>query len=328
MRKNWLAPVCGALAGLIAPGPASAVEAVNYAAAIPIWQAYEARLLSIGWRLARANAPLCQRSPSAIGLMLADVHQFKEPDRARVALGISGDVIVEAVAAGSPAQAAGLRAGTQVLAIGGQAVTGLADANAKDYAAGDVLHDRIDSLLAASGNVTLRIAAPGQPPRDVTVVGEHACRARFAMLRSGTTAGTRGFTIEIAVQLLAETPSDDEAATMLAHELAHNIFGHWQRTLATGRNNYLATRQSEREADRMAPWLMANSGYDPAAAPRFFTAWGQRHGGGITRAPTHDSWQDRVAAVTAELPAIAAARQSSGGSLADWRTRFASRQAD
>ncbi len=328
MRKCWLASGSAAIAVLLAPGPAMSGEAIDYASAIPVWQAHEARLLSIGWRLARANAALCQRSPSAIGLMLTHVRQFKDPDRARAALGINGDVIVEAVATGSPAQSAGLRAGAQVLAIGGRAVTALADSQVKGDAAADALHDQIDSQLAASGRVTLRVAAPGEAPRDITVVGEPACRARFAMLKTGTTAGTRGFIIEIAVQLLAETPSDDEAATMVAHELAHNIFGHWQHTLAAGKNNYVAIRRNEREADRMAPWLMANAVYDPAAAPRFFAAWGPRHSGGMTRAPTHDSWQERVAAGSAELPAIAAARASQAGSLADWRARFPGPQAE
>ena len=328
MRSRWLACGSAALAVLFAPGPAISGEAVDYASAIPVWQAHEARLLSIGWRVARANAALCQRSPAAIGLMLASVRQFKDPDRARAALRIDGDVIVEAVAAGSPAQAAGLRAGAQVLAIGGQPVSALNDPQAKGDAAADMLHDRIDNQLAATGRVTLRVAAPGQAPRDVTVVGLPACRARFAMLKAGTSAGTRGFILEISVQLLAETPTDDEAATMVAHELAHNIFGHWQRTLATGKNNYVATRRSEREADRMAPWLMANAGYDPAAAPRFFAGWGPRHSGGMTRSPTHDSWQERVAAVTAELPAIAAARAAQTRSLADWGRRFPGPQAE
>jgi predicted Zn-dependent protease len=121
------------------------------------------------------------------------------------------------------------------------------------------------------------------------------------------------------VQLLAEARSDDEAATMIAHELAHNILGHWQRNVAAGRT-YVAVRRNEREADRMAPWLMANAGFDPAAAPRFFAQWGPRHSGGMTRSPSHDSWQDRVAAITAELPTLAAARP--GGQLADWRARF------
>ena len=328
MRKAWLFFSCTAFAVLLSPGPAMSGETVDYATAIPIWQAHEARLLSIGWRLARANAAMCQRSPAAIGLILAHVRQFKDPDRARAALGIDGDVFVEAVATGSPAQAAGLRAGLEVLAIGGQPVSAVADPQAKGEATADALHDRIDSQLAASGKVTLRVAARGEAQRNVTMLGQPACRARFAMLKSGTSAGTRGFIIEIAVQLLAETPSDDEAATMLAHELAHNIFGHWQHTLATGKNNYVAIRRSEREADRMAPWLMANAGFDPAAAPRFFAGWGPHHGGGMTRSPTHDSWQERVSSVIGELPAIAAARSSQTGSPADWRTRFPGPQAE
>ena len=78
----------------------------------------------------------------------------------------------------------------------------------------------------------------------------------------------------------------------------------------------------------MAPWLMANAGYNPAAAPRFFAAWGPRHSGGMTRAPTHDSWQERVAAVAAELPAIADARRAPGSPPADWRARFPGPQAE
>ncbi len=321
MQRLWLALACAAATGLLAPVTTFARETIDYTSAIPIWQAHEARLLSLGWRLARANAALCQARQGAIGLMLADVRRYDDPDRARAALGIDGNVAIEAVAAGSPAQAAGLRAGAEVLAVGGEPVTALADPRAKRDETSDALHDRIDSLLARQGKVTLRIAPPGQPARDVTIVGEPACRARFALIRQGTTAQTRGFSIEIAVQLLSEVASDDEAATMIAHELAHNILGHWQRDVAAGRT-YVIIRRNEREADRMAPWLMVNASFDPAAAPRFFANWGQRHGGGITRAPTHDSWQDRMAAITAELPVIAAARAAQPGQIADWRSRF------
>ena len=305
--------------GLLTSGMASARDSIDYTTAIPIWQAHEARLLSLGWRLAKANATLCLNRQRAVGLMLADVRRYDDPARARAAMAISGDVAIAAVAAGSPAEAVGLRAGAEVLAIGGDPVAALSDPRAKQSEASDALHDRIDSLLARQGTVTLRIAPKGQSARDITIAGEPACRARFAMLRQGAYALTKGFTIEVAVQLLAEAPSDDEAATMIAHELAHNILGHWQRNVAAGRT-YVAIRRNEREADRMAPWLMANAGFDPAAAPRFLAQWGQRHGGGITRSPTHDSWQDRVAAISAELPALAAARQ--GGKFVDWRARF------
>jgi Zn-dependent protease with chaperone function len=325
MPRRWLQLACAVLAGMLLPGSAVAREAIDYSAAIPSWQAHESRLLSLGWRLARANAPLCLSRQRAIGLMLADVRRYKDPARARAAMGIGGDVAIAAVAAGSPAEAAGLRAGMEVLAIDGQPVAALADRHAKGNATADAVHDHIDSQLVRQGSATLRIAPRGEAARDVTLSGEPICRARFAMLRGGSYAQTRGFTIEVAVQLLAEAPGDDEAATMIAHELAHNVFGHWQRNVAAGLT-YVAVRRGEREADRMALWLMANAGFDPAAAPRFFAQWGPRHSGGMTRSPTHDSWQDRVAAINAELPVLAQARQ--GGQLADWRVRFSGQLAE
>ena len=318
----------GAAVTALACSVSAAADQVDYATAIPVWQAHEARMLAIGWRLMRANAPLCRQHPPAVGLMLYDLRELKDADRARAALGIESNDVVEAVAPGSPAEQAGLRAGDEVLAIAGGSTAEMASPSGRGSSQVDALYNTIDRQLGASGHVALRVKPRGQAPRDVTIAGVPACRARLAMLHAGSIAGTRGLTIEIAVQLLAETPDDDEAATMLAHELAHNIFGHWQHTLQTGKNNYVAIRDREREADRMAPWLMANAGYDPAAAPRFFARWGPRHSGGMTRAPTHDSWQDRVAMVGAELSAIAAAHRPGAVPPVDWRSRFPGPQAD
>ena len=109
-------------------------------------------------------------------------------------------------------------------------------------------------------------------------------------------------------------------AAALAHELAHNLLAHraWLRKEGRTVGNI---RQTEREADRLMPWLLANAGYDPAAAARFFRQWGPRHGGWIFRARTHDGWDERAEFVTAELPKIAAMRAAGG--MADWRTGFA-----
>ena len=128
-------------------------------------------------------------------------------------------------------------------------------------------------------------------------------------------------TVFIGVELLGEHPGDDEAATMVAHEMAHNILAHLDR-LDAGTRNYVTIRRTEREADGLAPWLMANAGYDPAAAPRFIAAWGPRHGGGATRVPNHDSWQDRAGLMRAEVARIAAARAASRQGPLDWRSGF------
>jgi membrane-associated protease RseP (regulator of RpoE activity) len=282
----------------------------DYAYLVRAWQGHDARLLTIGHRLATANAPLCQRVQNSVGLMLTDFSNFAKPQLARAVLGMKGEVAVEAVALGSAAEAAGLRAGDEVLAIGGSGVSEPRDRL-------DRLYTRLDSTSI----VTIRTVRPGEAPRDVTLSGKPACRSRFALTASGTVAKADGLKIEIALPLFAEFTTDDEAAFIVAHELAHNILGHNQR--ASGqRSNYLAIRRYESEADRLAPWLMANAGYDPAAAPRFMANWGERHDQGITRAPTHQGYRQRMSAIAAEMPKITAVLNQKPGALLDWRVHF------
>lgn len=105
---------------------------------------------------------------------------------------------------------------------------------------------------------------------------------------------------------------------MAAHELAHIALDH-RRRLDAGTRNYVTVRRTEREADRLAPWLMANAGYDPAAAARFMAWWGPRYSGGITRAPDHDGWRERLALIEVEVGKIRAARAAQPQGLLDWR---------
>ena len=318
---RWLAPL-GVLLALPPAAPAGAMPpatTTDYTATLGAWQAHDSRLLSIGWRLTRANAPFCRRTQSAIGLMLRDIRSDAEPHRARAALGLAGNLTVQAVAAGSPAESAGLRGGDEVLAIEGEAASAAENGSEPSL---DALDSRIDRILAAQGSLELSLSRNGGPARTVIIAGETACSSRFALQRWGQTAQADGSTVRISIRLLAETAAEDEAAAMVAHELAHNILGHRLRINAEGRN-YLTVRRGEREADRLAPWLMANAGYDPAAAPRFMAAWGGHHDPGITRAPTHDGYRDRMAVIAGELTAIAAARNAhSPAGVVDWRAMF------
>ena len=67
-------------------------------------------------------------------------------------------------------------------------------------------------------------------------------------------------------------------------------------------------KQTEVEADRLSAWLLAGAGYDPHAAIRFWTRFGQRAGRPLFQAGTHPRWRDRVAAIETEVRAIDAAR--------------------
>ena len=112
-------------------------------------------------------------------------------------------------------------------------------------------------------------------------------------------------------------------AAAVAHELAHVIQGHAQRKEAE-RWGWRETRASEREADRMMPWLLFNAGYDPEAASDWMRAWGPKHSGGLLRKRTHDGWDERLAMIVAETAALkrlVAANDWTPGE-ADWSQRF------
>ena len=68
------------------------------------------------------------------------------------------------------------------------------------------------------------------------------------------------------------------------------------------------SRQNEQEADRIGLLNLEKAGYDPRAAVRFWTAFGQRAGRPLLQAGTHPGWQDRAASIEKEVRAIEAQR--------------------
>lgn len=309
--------------GLLAPAllalsaPALADTAADRAQLIQL-QEEDQRLQAIGWRLVAGNAPFCQRAAPAIGLLLQDMANYTRPGRMRAAAGIAGDVAVQAVVPGSPADLAGLAANDEIVAIDGRAMATLAAAKANDWRRLAGLHDAIDEALVRDGAVRLAWRKAGGPVREATVSGAAACPTRFELLDSGGRAVADGKRVVFGRRFAGFGLAEDEIAAAVAHELAHNLLAH--RAWLKGRRSVKNIRLTEREADRLMPWLLANAGYDPAAAMRFFRKWGPGNDGWIFRAPTHDGWDERVEFVAAELPKIAA--YSARGAPADWRTGF------
>ena len=146
-----------------------------------------------------------------------------------------------------------------------------------------------------------------------------ACPTRFELLDSGGRAAADGKRVVIGRKFAGFEYPEDELAAALAHEFAHNLLAHRAWLKGVGRKaKYI--RLTEREADRLMPWLLANAGYAPDAAIRFFKKWGPGNDGWIFRSPTHDGWDERAEFVAGELPQIAQLMASEGA--ADWRARF------
>jgi hypothetical protein len=284
--------------------------------AIEQFQAYDQRLQNIGWKLVRANAEFCDKVVPSIGLQLQDMASYGSPEVARRALGLSGDFAVQTAAQGSPAALSGeYAANREITTIAGtnpnvwsaerrfewQRLTrahNLIDASLKE-------HDAIE-IVFADGSKTVTAPVP-------------VCASRFELMGEGKKAIADGNRVVIGIEFPAFQYEDDELAGLIAHELAHNLLGH---TAWLGRNKRKRrhVRLTEREADRLIPWLLANAGYDPRGGKRFFEKWGPRNDGWIFRARTHDGWDERAEFVEAEIPTIEALMEEHG--KADWRAHF------
>lgn len=313
-----------AVIAVLAPWLAAATPVAETSRALAALQADDAHLHTIGWRLVTGNAPFCNDAVPAVGLLLQDMLNYDNPAPVRDAAGITGDIAVQATAAGSPAALADLRPNDEVLAINGDDMAALPAVPPGDYRRLKALHDRIDAALAQQGTVTLTISRAGQPVRDVTLSGVRACPGRFELKTAGRSAQADGDRVILGRGFAATgKPSDRleeaELAFVVAHELAHNLLRHRELLDRTGRGMD-DIRRTEREADRLGVWLLAGAGYDPGAAGRLMRGWGRRNDPGLFRLPTHDGWDERADLIDAEVARVRAALAATG--KADWSRQF------
>lgn len=280
-------------------------------------RAIDAQMARIGYRLATANAPLCDRLEPGLGIVLHTPSQYAGGLRNQAAahFRFAGPVAVEAVIEGSPAAQAGIQADDTLLAIG-PAQFAPADPQAKASTA---------ALIKAAAQVA---ALPPDRPLEIrgvrdgvaytrTVAPIPACRTRFeAAIKSDFAAEADGEMVQLSSRFLTDYPEDQVAAAM-AHELAHNILHHRERLEAQGVSygllaglgrNVRYFRQTEIEADILSVSLLANAGYDPNAAARFWRDFGPKHAGGVLLSRSHPAWRDRLATIEHAIAELRGAR--------------------
>jgi membrane-associated protease RseP (regulator of RpoE activity) len=208
---------------------------------------------------------------------------------------VDGRLQVYAVAAGQPAEAAGIRPGDILTHIDGQPL--------QEGAAGRAQYaEAVTTGLMKRGVVSFEFLT-GQEKKRARLRAVKACPYAIAMaVGSEPNAATDGATVYVSSGMLKFVVSDAELAIVLGHELAHAIRQHplKNRGEQTGRSlakavmgdvydatvgigsavwSIVAGVPEERRnsisfemvADELGLYLAARSGYDVSVAPHFWT---------------------------------------------------------
>lgn len=297
--RIFLSAILSALL-LVMPGTATAQE-IDPVAAL---RAQDIRLAQIADHMLEANQALCKAKMPLTGMILHSSDQYSDPHPDWFA---NGNFAIAAVLPGSAADEAGLQANDALLSIGGTDLEGLPtieDQPRRDAAYGAMMSAESDQSLP----VTFR---RGEETSQLSLDAPVGCRSLVEVLTTnGTTARSDGRVIQISYGL-ADRLEDQELAVVFAHELAHTVLEHRRRLMEAGvskgllgefgRNRRL-NRQVELEADRLAVHLLANAGYDPAIAPKFWRSdAGRRAGGGMLRSWIYPSRSERAELLEEEI---------------------------
>ena len=226
-------------------------EDISFDIVLAQHQALNARLDAVTYKLRRENAGLCPQTTRSLGFTVHTVADYPANIRplARSTLSVSEDVSIRTVWAGSPAHESGLRPGDKITRLGGYDLpTG---ATAKK------LFEAISAQGLNAVNIDISILREGQA-LDYQLRPETLCgyEARILWVEQ-VNAFTNGETLLITSELLRQTPSDNDLAMFVAHEMAHAIAGHVDEA---------PSHALEIEADRMGLILMSRAGFDVGAA--------------------------------------------------------------
>jgi hypothetical protein len=299
-----------------APAPAAPPPAAEES--LTAMRALDQRVATIGHRLAVASLGWCAERAWLPGLALHDLSQYGADFRAAAirAFGLDAGPAVLALAAGGPAEHAGLRADDIVLALDGRPPPPpRAPGRGGSFNQMERILAALDEAFA-DGRATIEVRR-GAERLAIAVAAEQGCATRFQLVPGRSlNALADGRYVQLSTRIAEYVVDDDELAAVLAHEFAHNVLGHRVRLdQAQVRRGFLGNfgrnarriRETEIEADRLSVYLMERAGYDPEAAVRFWSRFGRR-GLNFLGSPTHPNWRSRIQLIETEIAAIRRAR--------------------
>lgn len=243
---------------------------------------FQIRLMEVGRPVLAANAELCPKTRRDLGVILHSEGNYPEEMRlaARRVLGVRSEPSIMHVISGSPAEAAGLQIGDQIL-IDGESVDGA--------------HKGLRETLEAD-RTTLSIRR-GAETLSLDIEPAIICDVRLQLnSRSSANAKATGRTVKINRGMLEFVQSDDELAQVIGHEMAHNMLKHIRKVATTFVLSGFSKRYArpfESEADYVGLYYMVRAGYDPSNVENFWRRLATIDPISVNLARTHPTFPDR-----------------------------------
>ncbi len=307
MRRLFLACLSIALIGADGPDPA-----------LLDLQKQDQRIATIGYALRARNADLCADKAPLSGFVLHDSNQYAPAWRVaaqRTFFLRPGIPALLAVVPDSPAARAGLQANDEIYFVNDTHLKPIATPKASDapVAAQELL---IESELAKGR--TRILYGRYELQRTAWVTPELGCASRIQIVPGKRlNAWADGKVVQLTTALVDFAGDDDAIATIIAHEMAHNILGHRIARQTQG----LKRKQAETEADYWSMYLLIRAGFDGERAIAFWDRFENKTNKGILSDGTHPSKKARLASVRATLNEIRA-KQHTGEPLVPQASGF------
>jgi beta-barrel assembly-enhancing protease len=301
---------------LLIAAPATAAPKADEISAYRALTAQDARVASIGYKLAEANAPFCKAKSRNPGWVLHSYRQYPDREVAQKAFTFPTPLAISALVENGPASRAGLKVGDGLVDMpGGLWIGGELIKHKPSAELVDTVNGRMRELFSANDPVKLRFLrglVDSENEFVLTLDPPPICASDFWVdTQSKRDAGADGQRVRITSALVEYAQDDAELAAIIAHELAHNILQHPQKLNAPRRKNEKrpSLTDTELEADRLSVWLVTNAGYDPRAAQQFWERCGKKSCLGPFRII---SWKKRHATIGAEIALLNASPAKDG----------------
>jgi hypothetical protein len=256
-------------------------------------RAEDHRVGQVAFRIATRAAPLCPAATSLTGVLYHHLDEYEPADRPSMIaqFGLNRGLGVLSVVENSPAAAAGLVAGDVIVTLDDRPLKlNPALAPPRSTARRAALESAELQIEQALTRGAARIGVLRQGRRiELSLGSRPGCPGRVRLARSQqTNAFANGRYVTLTTAVLAFAQSDDELATIIAHEMAHNILNHPDRLDAEGvpkgllrgiGRNAQKVWATEAEADRLGIRLASAAGYDVRAAIPFWRRFYARFDG-------------------------------------------------